>query len=137
MAVWAIGLTPIFPTIEVPTVVEIPDLVRTTKLAAEPRLTGVCVAALAVKLRVLLMPSIRQILKQTISIVISILFFVQITPLLSARATSSFFAKTFLLPLFPEPLLIQISPINIIFSSAAIKPKLLTQNCFLGIIFSH
>jgi hypothetical protein len=62
------------------------------------------------------MPSIRQILKDNISIVINIFFFVQITPLLSTRATPSLFAKTFLLLIFPKPLLSQIPPINIIFA---------------------
>jgi hypothetical protein len=40
MAVLAIGLTPIFPTIEVVPVVEIPDFDRITKSAADPRFTG-------------------------------------------------------------------------------------------------
>lgn len=42
IAVLPIGLTPIFPVIEVAPVVEIPDFVKITKLPAEPRLTGVC-----------------------------------------------------------------------------------------------
>ena len=40
MAVLAIGLTPILPTIDVVPVVEIPDCVNTAKLPAVPRLTG-------------------------------------------------------------------------------------------------
>jgi hypothetical protein len=40
MAVAAIGLTPISPTIEVVPVVEIPDFARIAKLAADPRGTG-------------------------------------------------------------------------------------------------
>ena len=48
MAVAAIGLTPMFPTIEVVPVVVIPDLDRITKFAAFPRYTRVgprCVIA--------------------------------------------------------------------------------------------
>ncbi len=40
MAVLAIGLTPMFPTIEVAPVLEIPDFDRITKLPAVPRFTG-------------------------------------------------------------------------------------------------
>ena len=47
MPVLSIGLTPIFPTIEVVPVVEIPDFDRITKLPAVPRLTGACAALAA------------------------------------------------------------------------------------------
>lgn len=48
MAVLAIGLAPISPTIEVAPVVEIPDSDRITKLPAVPRFTGVRVAGAVV-----------------------------------------------------------------------------------------
>ena len=48
MAVAAIGLTPISPTIEVVPVVEIPDFARITKLPAVPRSTGCGPAATVV-----------------------------------------------------------------------------------------
>ncbi len=42
----AAGLTPIFPTIEVVPVVEIPDIDRIVKLPADPRFTDAGPAAL-------------------------------------------------------------------------------------------
>jgi hypothetical protein len=42
MAAPVIGLTPMFPTIDVAPVVVIPDLDRITKLLADPRPTDVC-----------------------------------------------------------------------------------------------
>ena len=42
------GLTPIFPTIEVVPVVEIPDFDRITKLPAVPRFTGARAAAVVI-----------------------------------------------------------------------------------------
>jgi hypothetical protein len=47
MAVAAIGLTPMFPVIEVDPVVEIPDFARTAKLPADPRFTAAGPAASA------------------------------------------------------------------------------------------
>ncbi len=44
MDVASMGLTPIFPVIDVVPVVEIPDFARMTKLPAVPRLTAGCAA---------------------------------------------------------------------------------------------
>jgi hypothetical protein len=50
MAPAAIGLTPIFPTIEVVPVVVIPDFESMAKLPAVPRLTGASLDTIVVKL---------------------------------------------------------------------------------------
>jgi hypothetical protein len=90
IAVLAIGLTPIFPTIEVVPVVEIPDFARITKLPADPRSTGACDTAPLVKLGIAV---------RTSSVAIS-----------TAVATPRLFVKIFLLLIFLENLRIQIPP---------------------------
>jgi hypothetical protein len=92
IAVAAIGLTPISPTIEVVPVVEIPDFARITKLPADPRSTGARGAALVTLVDIAVI---------TISAAIS-----------TAAAKPNLFVKTCLLPIFLKLLLIQISPIQ-------------------------